>query len=488
MAEIEEGSDHQHRPDGGWGWMVVLGCSVIMALTWGQQRSFGIYMISITETLGVDVSATAPIQGLNTAICLMMAIGIGMLTITAFGATNEYFSKRVALATGIVSAGAGLGFLVLPLLGKWLIDAYGYQGAMLINGAIVLNTLPCMVLYRPLHPHKPHKGSEKAIDPAISVTASTNELLKYGELESSYVTGRDSVAQDGRSLNIQQGNSAADCSEVGRPDEDRSSVTTTQDPGLEGNSPKATPVTHKKKGFAWEIFKDARLWVLCAAAALADAAVLTAPIYLPLLSLEVGGDDINEAIGVSLSSIMGTVTLILLSGVWDVGVFSRPLARQIGYVTLGIAASVATIVTGLLHNYAALMAWVIVVVPTLGGASLSPFYMVVRDIATPASYADALSTVYLTAAPFTLLGSLAFGKHSVSKSSDNRINRARQSAGLQQQWQRQHHTYVALGLCSVCSGALALVIPLLTIFYYPPKVNDVTEELDYNPADNIIAI
>ncbi|XP_014675842.1 PREDICTED: monocarboxylate transporter 9-like [Priapulus caudatus] len=441
MVETEEGSDHKNGPDGGWGWIVVLGCTMIMAFTWGQQVAFGVYLVSITETLGVDVSATAPIQGLNTAICLMM---------------------EDRLAMGIVTSGAGLGSLVLPLLGKWLIDAYGYEGAMLINGAIVLNTVACIALYRPLHLHDQRHVAEDTLGPAISVTASTSELLQYGEFESTKtdsVLGGESVTQDDRSLNLQQGDLVA---EVSRSDEDRSSVTVV----VTTRQPVATPGTHKKKGFAWEIFNDARLWVLCVMVGFVDVGTLTAPIYLPLLSIEVGGDDINEAAGVSMSGIIGTIILVIISLIWDLGVFRRPHMRQIGYAAFAISTGVTTLVAGFLQSYAVLMCWVIFVVPVTTAGSLSTFYIVVRDIATPENYPDALSTINLIEAPSMLIFSIVFGLVYSSSGSAST-------------------TYVALGLCTALGGAIAAVMPLLTIFYYRPKDGEDTREPDLNPTNTL---
>lgn len=60
-------------PDGGWGWVAIFSGAVMMALTWGQQKTFGIYMLDIIERTGSDVSQTSSIQGLN--IALSLAVG-----------------------------------------------------------------------------------------------------------------------------------------------------------------------------------------------------------------------------------------------------------------------------------------------------------------------------------------------------------------------------------------------------------------------------
>lgn len=317
-----------------------------------------------------------------------------MLTITALGATSEYFTSKVALATGIASAGAGVGSLVLPLIAKVLIDEYGYRRAFLINGAIVLNTVPCSALFRPLL--RTIRGGKRASDKTVSINASTSQLLEFISEPGSVCT--DSALEITRN-DLDNGSLCSN---------DQQTVASVEDAVKRA-------VTEKKRmkrqhRFAWEIFKDARFWVLCISVIFADASALNFTVYVPLLSVELGGNEINEAIGVSMSSVVGTVCLVLFSALWDVGVFRKVTSRQIGFSLFSVLVGVAISTTALITNYAHLLVWVIILQPMLGMGALSTFYMIVRDIATPERYADALSATYLFEAPFTFFASLFFGK------------------------------------------------------------------------------
>jgi hypothetical protein len=61
-----------------------------------------------------------------------------------------YFDKRRAVANGISTAGSGIGQFAFPLLFEFLQENYGYFGAMLIFGGIMLHLVVAGILYRPL--------------------------------------------------------------------------------------------------------------------------------------------------------------------------------------------------------------------------------------------------------------------------------------------------------------------------------------------------
>lgn len=68
----------------------------------------------------------------------------------------SYFNKRRGMATSLFSAGIPIGYIIMPLLIRYLQDQYGFYGAILIHGAILLNTCVACALFRPLIP--PRKG------------------------------------------------------------------------------------------------------------------------------------------------------------------------------------------------------------------------------------------------------------------------------------------------------------------------------------------
>lgn len=69
-----------------------------------------------------------------------------------------YFEKYRSLATGIAVCGSGLGTFIFAPFTEWLVSKFGWRGAMLIIGALVMNCVIFGILFRPLEAPKPKKG------------------------------------------------------------------------------------------------------------------------------------------------------------------------------------------------------------------------------------------------------------------------------------------------------------------------------------------
>ncbi|XP_014673263.1 PREDICTED: monocarboxylate transporter 12-B-like [Priapulus caudatus] len=483
--------DRPPPPDGGWGWVVVFSCSVCMALTMGQARSFGIYLLDIVESLDTDVSRVAPIQGLSQAISMIIGpaasvmirkiglrttgiiggflaglgmilgyishnlvllyitvgaingVGSGIVNIITFGAISAYFEKRVARAIGMAMAGAGLIGLLIPLLVKWLIDEYRYTGAMLINGAIILNIIPLCGLIIPLEElAKADKAAASTpAKPSYNTSLSTSQLLEHSE--STVLPETDGMAStnDNVSINVDKREAAG--------------------------GPPPPPPADKPHTFAWDILKDARFWIICLCLIFGDAAVMNFIIYLPLLSVEIGGDNINEAINVSLSGVISAVNMLAWGALWDFGVFKKPISRQIGFAVLGIVNGIVVGMTGVISSYSFLMVWVIFIQPTLSVGSGSPLHVVIRDIATMEKFPDMFSASGFIRSPFTFLGSIVVGAFYEKMGS---------SASL---------VYMLLGGCAMAAGLLGILIPIISLTFYappPPPPETVTDK--ENPTED----
>lgn len=312
--------------------------------------------------------------------------------ILTFAAVSQYFEKRVAIAMGMMGAGAGVGSLLLPLLVKVLIDKYSFYGALLINGAITLNVIPLSALLRPVA--RKVLFDKDVHNPAYSTASSQADLIDdemsvNKDVELPYLSNGKEEKEDIEDF-------------AGQSDGNLPNLDTADDNIL--------MKPERKRGFAWELFKDVRIWVLCLCLMFDDASAMNSNVYLPLLSIEVGGDDINEAFGVSFSGILSSFTAFLWSALWDRGVFRKPISRQIGYSVLGIILGISVASTGLIQNYIFLMAWVIIVKPITATGAMSPYHVMVRDIATPSKFPDALSASGLIKAPATFLTSIVVGK------------------------------------------------------------------------------
>ena len=60
-----------------------------------------------------------------------------------------YFEKRLAIANGIAVTAAGLSLFVIPPLAQFLIDKYGWQGALLIIAGLLGNSAIGAATFRP---------------------------------------------------------------------------------------------------------------------------------------------------------------------------------------------------------------------------------------------------------------------------------------------------------------------------------------------------
>ena len=205
-CEVDDKSDSQ-VPDGGWGWMVVLGSLVINIIYDGCSYSFGILFTNLLDDFEDTKSNTAWIGSLFFSVPLLCGPIAGKVIarighrkgtilggiIAAFGfatssfATStwilcltygliagvgmsfpyftsgiiviDYFHRRRGLAVGIVECGAGAGTIVFAPFTEYLISQYGWRGAVLILSGVVLNITVCGMLFRPVHRVQKMKGN-----------------------------------------------------------------------------------------------------------------------------------------------------------------------------------------------------------------------------------------------------------------------------------------------------------------------------------------
>ncbi|XP_054729548.1 uncharacterized protein LOC129238524 isoform X1 [Anastrepha obliqua] len=198
-------------PDGGWGWMVVFGSFMIHLITDGMTYSFGLFynefldyfnegkgytawivsiMVGVTYASGPISSSFVNRYGCRavtiagaiiSAICIVSSIfaqnvltliftigigtgfGLGLIYLPAIVSVTTWFEAKRSLATGIAVCGSGFGTFVFAPLTEHLIGSFGWRGAMLIIGGIVLNCIIFGALFRPLEPPQPPKGKKADI-------------------------------------------------------------------------------------------------------------------------------------------------------------------------------------------------------------------------------------------------------------------------------------------------------------------------------------
>uniref|UniRef100_A0A8C6X7F2 Solute carrier family 16 member 8 n=1 Tax=Naja naja TaxID=35670 RepID=A0A8C6X7F2_NAJNA len=193
--DVEEGQlpEKTKPPDGGWGWIILLGCFVITGFSYGFPKAVSIYFKDLMHDFHVGYSDTAWIS----SIMLAMLYGTGPLSsimVNQFGCllTGErlgmalnfqpslimlgsYFDKRRPLANGLAAAGSPVFLSALSPLGQILLENFGWRGGFLIMGGLLLNCCTCGALMRPLAVGT-KKRREKVMD-----TYETKEMLPMGE-------------------------------------------------------------------------------------------------------------------------------------------------------------------------------------------------------------------------------------------------------------------------------------------------------------------
>ena len=73
------------------------------------------------------------------SVLLISGFGGSLIFTPAYVIVGQYFSKRKGKAMGVSTLGSGLGTVIVAPLISLLLEHYGYQGAMMITGALILN-------------------------------------------------------------------------------------------------------------------------------------------------------------------------------------------------------------------------------------------------------------------------------------------------------------------------------------------------------------
>ncbi|XP_033732415.1 monocarboxylate transporter 12-like [Pecten maximus] len=207
LEEVEEPvvnsnvEEENLAPDGGFGWFIVLGSLLVHLFIGGIERSAGIIYLKFEDKFEKSAAATAwatslpaglrltlgPVCSIlcnrysarsvvitgGVLLCISLVItsvsptlsftyasfgvlgGFGRLLAYAPAVVivGEYFNKRRGLAVGIATSGVGFGSFLFPTIIETIFNFYGFFGAFLILGAVMLNISACGCLFRPLWLH-----------------------------------------------------------------------------------------------------------------------------------------------------------------------------------------------------------------------------------------------------------------------------------------------------------------------------------------------
>lgn len=71
MSSKAEDENEARAPDGGWGWVVCVGCFISHVLTDGLFYSFGVFFVELHDYFQQGEGETAIIASLAPAICFL---------------------------------------------------------------------------------------------------------------------------------------------------------------------------------------------------------------------------------------------------------------------------------------------------------------------------------------------------------------------------------------------------------------------------------
>ncbi|BES99356.1 Major Facilitator Superfamily [Nesidiocoris tenuis] len=188
-------------PDGGWGWLVVFGSSVVNMFTRAIEPSFGLLFKDFLIELNVETTGAAVVMGtldsiinfsglfvgplmktisyrkvamigsalsviayLSTLFATNMTqliisfsiiggLGFGFINASTFVGLNSYFVKRKGQAVGLAMAGTAMGFMAMPQIVSYLLLHYKFRGTLLILSGLSLNTFVGASLFQPVKWH-----------------------------------------------------------------------------------------------------------------------------------------------------------------------------------------------------------------------------------------------------------------------------------------------------------------------------------------------
>ena len=186
-------------PDGGYGWVIVFAsfmCNMIVdgiaytfgvfigefvqyygegkgKVAWVGSLLSGMYLLvgpivsALTNRYGCRIvcmigSVIATVAFILSAFCsnsvsnlmftygVLGGIGFGLIYLPAVVCVGYYFETRRSLATGIAVCGSGFGTFTFAPLASYLIETFGWKGALLILAGLILNCVLFGALMKPL--------------------------------------------------------------------------------------------------------------------------------------------------------------------------------------------------------------------------------------------------------------------------------------------------------------------------------------------------
>ncbi|KAL5012258.1 hypothetical protein ScPMuIL_010809 [Solemya velum] len=379
-------------PDGGWGWLCVLGCFLTHVILGGLGFSGGVLFLELQNRYGGSSASISWVYSLRTTVLIISGPISGALSrrytcrtvvmvggvvcvvsmlvsaftpnmaflyfsygvVGGFGSSlsytpglvvvGMYFKKRRGLAVGLSSSGAGVGAFVVPPVIEILFDYYGFTGAFILLGSLIIHLCLCGALYRPLHVHhqiqRLHEKILDQTDRETRIGLMTPPEESGGELKSNQCDIQNGVKNTQyKDINTHPGVALREQDEQTSTEAD----TLIQPPDVKRED---TEYTNNQRKSIWakldkyielSLLKNIRFLSLCLSILLFASSFTTAYGYIPPLAKSRGITELDAAYLISTAGICDLLGRIILSSLFDIRVI-RP-HRELCYVLLLLSTS-----------------------------------------------------------------------------------------------------------------------------------------------------
>ncbi|XP_046672265.1 monocarboxylate transporter 6-like isoform X2 [Homalodisca vitripennis] len=341
-------------PDGGWGWMVVLGMSINNLITIPILQNFGLLFRDVFRLKALDMSVREASIIINTnsafgyvlgvlngpilrtlgfrkvAISggLMMFVGLfvtsfannfalffvfyGLINSLGIGwsmasfhlALSTYFVKRRGMAMGIAMTITGLGPVFMPLVISYLMGLFGARGTTLLLSGLVLHCVLCGQLLQPIKWHRKRivineaNGSEKQPDEEKAMLNANSDV---DARRSKRISVEVEAELNGEKKDIEMKNLAA-------PEEQEENLLKGS---ASGKAEKAEVnerwYTKVVRTFDLDLLRDPAFLSMCVGMAIALASDMNFSLMLPLI---LGDYQFNTTTTAILQSVVGAADIL----------------------------------------------------------------------------------------------------------------------------------------------------------------------------------
>ncbi|XP_014487676.1 PREDICTED: monocarboxylate transporter 3-like isoform X2 [Dinoponera quadriceps] len=355
MAENSSKDAKQRAPDGGWGWFVCLGSSLISISLRSLDPSFGLLFHDMLKDLNVDSTGTSIIMSILDAIVnfsgfiigpllkkysyrqvallgsflscsgliltsransmlhiictysILVGLGTGLATTSSFVALNTFFNKKRGQAVGFSMAGTAFGMMLVPQMIHLLLNEYGFRGTTLIIGGWASHSIAGSCLLRPLEDRLPEQ-THGVIDKKSDEEREDEALLRKGA--------------------------------VGRRESNGALWTNEQNMTVESSPPRISLVKKLKESLDLDLFKDFTYLIIILGCSLFYVAETNFKLMVPFFLSNIGMKKRDVAFCLSLTAFADIIARLLLPTLFDRVGWNKRMIFWIFGTTVGITRSV----------------------------------------------------------------------------------------------------------------------------------------------------